>query len=173
MRMITTTPPTPPRSHGGVSNPYQCADCQRRYSRPEHLARHIKTHTLDKRFPSTFCGKAFARTDLLKRHADNHVPDEPSDGPEKRRRVTPLLTQGRVSHAYRACANARVRCEELKPCTRCKNRDIRCEYSSSEAAVTAAMQVNDDARMVMHVDQIQFPQAPIYASVETPFTAAQ
>lgn len=37
----------------------------------------------------------------------------------------------------------------------------------------AAMQVNDDARMVMHIDQIQFPQAPIYASVETPFTTAQ
>lgn len=51
--------------------------------------------------------------------------------------------------------------------------NIRCEYLSSEAATTVAMQVNDDARMVMHTDQIQFPQAPIYASVETPFTAAQ
>jgi len=161
-----------PQIHGGVSNPYQCAHCQRRYSRPEHLARHIKTHTLGKRFACTICGKAFARADLLKRHTDNHAPGESSTA-EKRRRITSLSTQGRVSHACRACANARVRCEEQKPCTRCKNRSMQCEYTSSEVATTAAMQVDDDARLVMDVDQNRFPQASVYASVETTFITQQ
>lgn len=31
------------RSHSLTQSLYQCADCQRRYSRPEHLARHIQT----------------------------------------------------------------------------------------------------------------------------------
>ncbi|KAF3010520.1 hypothetical protein E8E14_009925 [Neopestalotiopsis sp. 37M] len=31
------------RSHTLTQSLYQCADCQRRYSRPEHLARHIQT----------------------------------------------------------------------------------------------------------------------------------
>lgn len=39
-----------PRSHASNASLYQCADCLRRYSRPEHLQRHIATHTLGKRF---------------------------------------------------------------------------------------------------------------------------
>jgi uncharacterized Zn-finger protein len=69
-------PPTiPNRTHNGNTSLYQCADCQRRYSRPEHLARHIQTHTLGKRFFCDICTKAFARADLLKRHAANHNTD--------------------------------------------------------------------------------------------------
>jgi ribosomal protein L37AE/L43A len=173
MPVITTTPPTPfeameaylIRTNAPIANAaILIQSTWRDISKHILWANDLLAHFVERRF---------ARAHLLKRHADNHVPDEPSDGPEKRRRVTSLSTQGRVSHACRTCANARVGREELKPCTRCKNRDIRCEYLSSEAAATAAMQVNDDARMVMHIDQIQFPQASIYASVKTPFTAAQ
>lgn len=34
------------RSHSLTQSLYQCADCQRRYSRPEHLARHIQTQSV-------------------------------------------------------------------------------------------------------------------------------
>lgn len=34
------------RSHSMTQSLYQCADCQRRYSRPEHLARHIQTQSV-------------------------------------------------------------------------------------------------------------------------------
>jgi hypothetical protein len=118
-----------PRSHGDVSNPYQCG--------------RLPTPLFSSRAPGATYQNAYSGQTIclhiLKRHAYNHVPDEPSDGSEKRRRVTSLSTQSRVSHARRACANARVRCEELKPCTRCKIRDIPCEYSSLEAAATATM----------------------------------
>ncbi|KAL1844644.1 hypothetical protein VTK73DRAFT_2104 [Phialemonium thermophilum] len=39
-----------PGGHSTTQSLYQCADCLRRYSRPEHLQRHIATHTLGKRF---------------------------------------------------------------------------------------------------------------------------
>lgn len=39
-----------PKSHANNTSLYQCADCLKRYSRPEHLQRHIATHTLGKRF---------------------------------------------------------------------------------------------------------------------------
>ncbi|KAI1639473.1 hypothetical protein F4809DRAFT_648556 [Biscogniauxia mediterranea] len=116
---------------------YQCADCKRRYSRPEHLARHIQTHTLGKRFFCQVCGKAFARADLLKRHTANHEND--GDTTKKRRRVDASPGAGRVSHACRPCATARVKCEEIKPCTRCRNRNLNCESASSEAGSAAAM----------------------------------
>lgn len=38
------------RGHAANTSLYQCADCLKRYSRPEHLQRHIATHTLGKRF---------------------------------------------------------------------------------------------------------------------------
>ncbi|KAH8676281.1 hypothetical protein BX600DRAFT_394947 [Xylariales sp. PMI_506] len=117
------------RGHSLTQALYQCADCQRRYSRPEHLARHIQTHTLGKRFFCQVCGKAFARADLLKRHTANHDNDD--DPAKKRRRTDASPNGGRVSHACRACATARVKCDEVKPCTRCRNRNLACEFNST------------------------------------------
>ncbi|KAK2019981.1 hypothetical protein LZ32DRAFT_4243 [Colletotrichum eremochloae] len=131
----TSTPAT--QTHAATASLYQCAHCQKRYSRPEHLARHIQTHTLGKRFACQICGKAFARQDLLKRHVTNHEND--NDPNKKRRRTDTSPGASRVSHACRPCATARVKCEEVKPCTRCRNRNLNCEYSSTEAGSAAAM----------------------------------
>ncbi|KAK3329359.1 hypothetical protein B0H66DRAFT_20445 [Apodospora peruviana] len=118
------------RSHASSQSLYQCADCLRRYSRPEHLQRHIATHTLGKRFTCDICSKAFSRADLLKRHRANHNDDNGT----KRRRISSSPGQGRVAHACQACAKARVKCEEMKPCSRCKTRGLNCESASSEDA---------------------------------------
>ncbi|KAI0409721.1 hypothetical protein F4802DRAFT_159728 [Xylaria palmicola] len=129
--------PTPAdRSHQMTASLYQCADCKKRYSRPEHLARHIQTHTLGKRFLCQVCGKAFARADLLKRHAANHEGD--GGNTKKRRRIDCSPGSGRVSHACRACATARVKCEEIKPCQRCQKKGLSCEYAAMEAGSAAA-----------------------------------
>ncbi|KAL1878644.1 hypothetical protein Daus18300_001919 [Diaporthe australafricana] len=127
---------TPASGHAANTSLYQCADCLKRYSRPEHLQRHIATHTLGKRFICDVCGKAFGRADLLKRHRANH--DDDGNG-TKRRRINSSPGAGRVAHACQACAKARVKCEESKPCTRCRNRNLACEYASSEAGSAAAM----------------------------------
>ncbi|KAJ9157752.1 C6 transcription factor [Pleurostoma richardsiae] len=135
---VSASPTTPGGARGHASNTslYQCADCLRRYSRPEHLQRHIATHTLGKRFLCDVCGKAFGRADLLKRHRANHDND---DNGTKKRRINASPSAGRVAHACVACAKARVKCEEVKPCARCRSRNINCEYSSSEAGSAAAM----------------------------------
>lgn len=111
---------------------YACGHCGRRYSRPEHLQRHVQTHTLGRRFACSICGKTFARADLKKRHETNHENDDT----KKRRRTTSLNT-GRVTHACKACATARVKCQEEKPCQRCVRRGLTCV--SSEASSSAAM----------------------------------
>lgn len=134
---IAATPVAADQSHSMTSSLYQCAHCMKRYSRPEHLARHIQTHTLGKRFFCQVCGKAFARADLLKRHAANHEND--GDGTKKRRRIDASPGSGRVSHACRPCASARVKCEEIKPCQRCQKKGLACEYPTTEAGSAAAM----------------------------------
>ncbi|KAL8308678.1 hypothetical protein RB597_000211 [Gaeumannomyces tritici] len=105
-----------------------CADCLRRYARPEHLQRHIATHTLGKRFACDVCGKAFGRADLLKRHRANHEEDPTG---MKKRRLASAPGAARVAQACAGCARARVKCEEVKPCARCRTRGIPCKYSSS------------------------------------------
>ncbi|GAP83481.1 putative C6 and C2H2 transcription factor -like protein [Rosellinia necatrix] len=160
--------PTPTdQSHQMTSSLYQCADCKKRYSRPEHLARHIQTHTLGKRFFCQVCGKAFARADLLKRHAGNH--DSERDGTKKRRRIDASPGSGRVSHACRPCAAARVKCEEIKPCQRCQKKSLNCEYATTEAGSTAAMHLlhlSADAHSNAHT-----PSPSSHSSQLSPITA--
>ncbi|KAI0456552.1 hypothetical protein F5B21DRAFT_466947 [Xylaria acuta] len=160
--------PTPvDQSHLMTSSLYQCADCKKRYSRPEHLARHIQTHTLGKRFFCQVCGKAFARADLLKRHAANHGND--ANGTKKRRRIDASPGSGRVSHACRPCATARVKCEEIKPCQRCQKKGLTCEYAMTEAGSAAAMHLlhlSADAR-----SSSQTPSASSHSSQLSPTTS--
>ncbi|KAI1810258.1 hypothetical protein GGS20DRAFT_568347 [Poronia punctata] len=156
------------RSHLMTSSLYQCADCKRRYSRPEHLARHIQTHTLGKRFSCQICGKAFARADLLKRHTANHEND--GDGTKKRRRIDASPGSGRVSHACRACASARVKCEENKPCQRCQKKGLTCEYGDTQTGSVAAVHLHRfslDAHQQSHTPSSSSPSQPLHYSPVT------
>ncbi|KAF4447393.1 putative transcription factor Pig1p [Fusarium austroafricanum] len=108
---------------------YACGHCGRRYSRPEHLQRHVQTHTLGRRFACSICGKTFARADLKKRHETNHENDD-----SKKRRRTTSLNTGRVTHACKACAAARVKCQEEKPCQRCVRRGLTCVSAETSSA---------------------------------------
>ncbi|KAK4105849.1 hypothetical protein N658DRAFT_441475 [Parathielavia hyrcaniae] len=133
-----TTAQDPHGNHDKNQLLYQCADCLRRYSRPEHLQRHITAHTLGKRFTCDICAKAFARADLLKRHRANHQADHGN----KRRRFNAVPSASRVGRACTACAKARVKCAEIKPCTRCKNRGLTCDVASSEDAALSPVHLS-------------------------------
>ncbi|KAL6833811.1 hypothetical protein J3E69DRAFT_149781 [Trichoderma sp. SZMC 28015] len=114
------------------SNPYACRDCGRTYSRPEHLVRHVQTHTLGRRFACEICKKTFARKDLLRRHVTNHE----NDSPLKRERMVSSPNSSRVTQACRHCAVARVKCDEAKPCRRCVRRSLPCSsYEASPGTV--------------------------------------
>ncbi|PVH75036.1 hypothetical protein DL98DRAFT_467018 [Cadophora sp. DSE1049] len=117
------TSPTPvPTS---APSPFQCNVCQRSYSRVDHLARHFRTHTAEKAYRCDVCSKSFTRADLLKRHASAHT-----DNRRNRRSHQPRA--GRVSQACKACAGAKLKCKEEKPCQRCVSKGIRCDYNEQE-----------------------------------------
>ncbi|KAF4505306.1 hypothetical protein G6O67_007270 [Ophiocordyceps sinensis] len=120
----------PLAAKGHARTLYACRDCGRSYSRPEHLVRHVQTHTLGRRFTCEICHKSFARKDLLRRHVANHE----NDSPQKRRRTASSPGAGRVTQACRPCAAARVKCDEAKPCRRCLGRKLVCVASESGSA---------------------------------------
>ncbi|KAL2129077.1 hypothetical protein VTI74DRAFT_8269 [Chaetomium olivicolor] len=150
-------------AHSKTQSLYQCADCLRRYSRPEHLQRHIAAHTLGKRFTCDICSKGFARADLLKRHRANHLDENGT----KRRRFNSVPSASRVGQACQGCAKARVKCEEVKPCTRCKTRGLACEVASSEDAAMYLVHLSGNTMGHRH-DSTPDPPCPFPSATGQP-----
>ncbi|KAJ5984684.1 hypothetical protein N7481_006783 [Penicillium waksmanii] len=105
---------------------FQCGFCRRHYNRPDHLIRHVRSHTREKPYVCEVCDKGFARPDLLKRHATGHAADR--DRKRKRNWSSPISKQSRVSQACKTCASSKLKCDEEKPCRRCRERNLHCDW---------------------------------------------
>lgn len=111
--------PIAPRVH-------QCRICKRSYERVDHLNRHLKSHENARPFHCSRCPKRFNRADLLSRHLAIH--DRYSNGDLDR----PLIKRpDRAIEACLACAASKTKCEDQKPCRRCRTKSIPCETSTS------------------------------------------
>ena len=105
---------------------FQCSFCKKCYNRADHLQRHVRSHSGEKPYPCKICNKSFGRPDLLKRHAEAHVLDR-EDG-SKRRRLNPqAASSSRVTQACKSCSASKLKCEESKPCGRCRAKGLVCE----------------------------------------------
>lgn len=60
-----------PRRSGGARQRI-CTWCPRSFTKDEHLARHIRTHTRERPFSCEICSKTFSRHDSLLRHTRSH-----------------------------------------------------------------------------------------------------
>ncbi|KAJ4258816.1 hypothetical protein NW762_007903 [Fusarium torreyae] len=116
---------SPQRTH------FQCSYCQRTFGRVDHLTRHIRSHLQDKPFRCEVCDKAFGRQDLLKRHAAGHNANEP--GSKRQKRMSNIAP--RVSQACKACAAAKLKCDEDVSCKRCVTKGINCEREARDVDV--------------------------------------
>jgi hypothetical protein len=65
--------------------------------------------------------------DLLKRHAACHDPENASAKKQKRQ----LNASSRVFQACKACASAKLKCDDSKPCKRCQQKGIACQYAGN------------------------------------------
>ncbi|KAL4931504.1 putative C2H2 transcription factor [Aspergillus undulatus] len=101
----------------------KCSICQSTFRRPEHLKRHFRSHTKEKPFECTQCGRHFSRTDTLHRHELSHHNIGTDGGKDRAHRITV-----KTFRACYKCALARVRCSGGVPCTRCENRSLECQY---------------------------------------------
>eukprot|EP00040_Diaphanoeca_grandis_P035485 m.223325 g.223325 ORF g.223325 m.223325 type:complete len:356 (+) comp33398_c0_seq3:201-1268(+) len=59
------------RRHTG-EKPFQCSECEWKFSRSDELSRHERLHSGEKPFKCTTCAKAFARSDHLRKHMTIH-----------------------------------------------------------------------------------------------------
>ncbi|KAL2690420.1 putative transcription factor with C2H2 and Zn(2)-Cys(6) DNA binding domain [Phyllosticta citricarpa] len=97
-----------------------CPYCNRSYERADHLSRHVTSHQNARVFKCSECSKGFNRRDILRRHEAAHERNEIEGKPESKRRV------GRATRACEACAQSKSKCDESRPCKRCKTHSEIC-----------------------------------------------
>ncbi|KAK5129998.1 hypothetical protein LTR08_002553 [Meristemomyces frigidus] len=141
----------PQGSPATANTGHRCYICSRSYERPDHLSRHLKSHDNERSYQCPDCDKGFNRADLLNRHRTAHVKNA---GETFRRRT---------GRACEACIKAKTKCEEERPCKRCKTRDQPCEESEgrsrsrplgSRSSPLSVLGTNDDQRLT-HADNNQ------------------
>jgi hypothetical protein len=112
----------------------QCSVCNSTFRRPEHLRRHLRSHTDDKPFICPNCGKGFARSDTLHRHELSHEAN--GGGPVHQ-------TTDRSFRACFRCATARVRCSGEAICTRCQSKGLDCAYPNKRRKKSTTSNAQD------------------------------
>ncbi|GIZ41490.1 hypothetical protein CKM354_000479300 [Cercospora kikuchii] len=157
MSLPDSNPDLQPRKQqsSNAGNPFVCNICRKTYGRIDHLARHFRSHTNEKPFKCTECGKTFARADLLKRHATLHIATEESG---KKRKI-------RASQACSACATIKVKCDQVKPCKRCRAKGLECRVDAGDATASRAVdRVSPVTRWTSSPGQSQATPPPAYSS---------
>lgn len=122
-----------------------CPHCDRKFSRPSHLTRHISSHLpQNKRDHVTCskCGKKFARNDVLLRHLriSHHI--------------TPLGPRSAQRSCYR-CAEKKLKCDRSNPCHGCTRSQTACSYPvvrDSQATCLPSPSLQDRALLDPEVD---------------------
>ncbi|KAH0288367.1 hypothetical protein KCU62_g5181, partial [Aureobasidium sp. EXF-3399] len=103
------------------------------------------THTQDKRFVCSQCGKSFVRRDTLHRHQITHRTSSIGShaGP----------ADALSSRACKACATARVRCTRQTPCDRCNSRRLQCIYEESYQRAEPGVEQEASMMLVQHQEK--------------------
>ncbi|PMD43893.1 hypothetical protein L207DRAFT_421186 [Hyaloscypha variabilis F] len=109
------------RTHARHQTLHQCSMCEKCYERHDHLTRHLQSHDNTRPFQCARCQKGFNRLDLLNRHVLGHTRNKVNHKSQPSRRPKERTTQ-----ACKSCVAAKAKCEDEKPCGRCRRRNMPC-----------------------------------------------
>lgn len=133
----------------GIQSRFRCYICSRTYERQDHLSRHLRSHENERSYKCPECGKGFNRADLLNRHRAAHSKNGSAESYRRR-----------TGKACEACIRAKTKCDEERPCKRCKARDMPCvptetrmrhhhRAGEQDASPSTASRDNDAARAIV------------------------
>lgn len=110
---------------------HKCPVCQATFTRPQHVARHMRSHTGDRPYKCQHCGDQFARSDLLSRHINKcHANEKPSpNAAGGKRKGSAAASRATTSkQACDQCVQLSLPCDGSNPCSKCISRKCRCTY---------------------------------------------
>ncbi|USW49014.1 hypothetical protein Slin15195_G023330 [Septoria linicola] len=123
---------------------FSCNLCGKAFGRSEHLKRHELMHSQgDRPFKCQFCPKDFIRRDALQHHEATH-------------NATPSLLQRGV-RACAICSSAKARCSGEAQCTRCQERGLQCVYPGGVETPTSSTSDVATPAHISIVPQYQYP----------------
>lgn len=131
-----------------MAGDHKCPVCSSTFTRPQHVARHMRSHTGDRPYECTHCGDRFARSDLLSRHVNKcHASEKPPTTTQPARRkghaqpgssaaagvsgpAPSLIPPPGTRKVCDACASSRTpaQCDAGLPCGKCLQRSTKCTY---------------------------------------------
>ncbi|KAI9442819.1 hypothetical protein F5148DRAFT_798770 [Russula earlei] len=114
-----------------MAGDHKCPVCQATFTRPQHVARHMRSHTGDRPYKCQHCGDQFARSDLLSRHVNKCHPNEKplvSSAPSRRKGTASASRATTSKQACDQCVQSTLPCDGANPCSKCVHRKTRCTY---------------------------------------------
>ncbi|KAL5525869.1 hypothetical protein ACEPAG_7207 [Sanghuangporus baumii] len=114
-----------------MAGDHKCPVCQATFTRPQHVARHMRSHTGDRPYKCQHCGDQFARSDLLSRHVNKcHAGDKPptTTAPTRRKGGSSSTRATTSKQACDQCVIATLPCDGANPCSKCVQRKSPCTY---------------------------------------------
>lgn len=118
----------------GAATTHTCRICQRTFERAAHLKRHLQSHENTRSYRCAQCSKGFNRADLLSRHAQSHNRRVNSDDDR-----LPIRRTERATQACVACASSKTKCDDGRPCKRCKIKNIPCVLPDADGSSRASI----------------------------------
>ncbi|KFX92688.1 hypothetical protein V490_05239 [Pseudogymnoascus sp. VKM F-3557] len=142
-----------------------CTYCGKRFTRKEHLERHIPSHTDVKPHRCKSCQLSFTRRDLLQRHysAYHEIGDQSPPPPASIKTVarqTPI--------ACLNCASAKTSCDKRVPCARCADKSLPCEARFTRRPSTLMMKAMASSKASKQAPESTAPKPLQHYAIATP-----
>ncbi|KEP52272.1 fungal Zn, 2-cys(6) binuclear cluster domain protein [Rhizoctonia solani 123E] len=115
---------------------HMCPVCSATFTRPQHVARHMRSHTGDRPYACQTCGDRFARSDLLSRHVNKcHTPGGLANTTRKGARNQSAASEDKKRRPCDECAQHSTKCDFGRPsCNNCSSRGSKCSYPRTKRA---------------------------------------
>ncbi|RPD55028.1 hypothetical protein L227DRAFT_332810 [Lentinus tigrinus ALCF2SS1-6] len=130
-RPLLSSTNIPPQVLDTMAGDHKCPVCQSTFTRPQHVARHMRSHTGDRPYKCQHCGDQFARSDLLSRHINKcHASEKPptTTAPSRRKGFAAASRATTSKQACDQCVTSSLPCDGANPCSKCVQRKCRCTY---------------------------------------------
>ncbi|KDN48568.1 hypothetical protein RSAG8_02555, partial [Rhizoctonia solani AG-8 WAC10335] len=114
---------------------HMCPVCSATFTRPQHVARHMRSHTGDRPYACQTCGDRFARSDLLSRHVNKcHTPGGLSNTSRKQG-ARNQSAEDKKRRPCDECSQHSTKCDFGRPsCNNCSSRGSKCSYPKTKRA---------------------------------------
>ncbi|KAF8885466.1 hypothetical protein BD779DRAFT_674752 [Infundibulicybe gibba] len=167
-----------------MTGDHKCPVCQATFTRPQHVARHMRSHTGDRPYKCQHCGDQFARSDLLSRHVNKchaHEKPLPSVSGSRRKGSASASRATTSKQACDQCVQSSLPCDGANPCAKCIQRKCRCTFvkfhrqtapvgpGHNPRPASASGSISISGHPALSASSSTAPRGPIYAQQSDEF----